>query len=280
MRRRHFCQGLAWWAAGLAGCQNLENAILYQPTPYRNEPLAPADSAVKEIDLLSADGTHIHARWCQRDRGQGALIFCHGNVGNLFQRAGAVAPLMDALNVSVLIFDYPGYGRSSGKPSEQGCCAAADAVYNWLTQTQGMPAEQIIIFGESLGGGIALDLASRKPHRALILAKTFTSIPDMAENKIGLASARSLVSNRYDNLDKIGSCHQPVFMAHGTRDEVIPIAQGRRLFAAANDPKQFHVMEGIGHNDPLPPQFYAALQGFLNRAEARTDRKVPGSATN
>lgn len=261
MLRRHFCLRWACWVAGLSGCQSLENALLYHPTQG-----VPLDSTAQDIDLASADGANIHARWCCRQGAQSALLFCHGNAGNLSHRAGDVAALMDTLNVSVLIFDYPGYGRSSGKPSEAGCYAAADAAYDWLTTTQGVAPERVLIFGESLGGGVALDLASRKPHGALILVKTFTSIPDMAEKQVGLSSARSLVSSRFDNLDKIGSCHAPVFVAHGTTDQLIPFTQGRRLFAAANEPKQFLPMEGIGHNDPLPPEFYRALRAFLDGA--------------
>ena len=174
-----------------------------------------------------------------------------------------MASLVNKLGQSVLIFDYPGYGRSEGKPSEPGCYAAADAAYNWLVEAKRIPPEWITLFGESLGGGVATDLAARKPHRALVLTKTFTSVPDMAR-KTALASASaSLVRNQFDNLAKIGRCSGPIFIAHGDRDRLIPLSQGQRLFQAAPQPKEFFLLKGCDHNDPYPPDFYSALVKFL-----------------
>ncbi len=159
--------------------------------------------------------------------------------------------------------DYPGYGRSEGKPSEPGCYAAADAAYNWLVEAKRIPPEWISLCGESLGGGVATGLAARKPHRALVLTKTFTSVPDMAR-KTALASASaSLVRNQFDNLAKIGRCSGPIFIAHGDRDRLIPLSQGQRLFQAAPQPKEFFLLKGCDHNDPYPPDFYSALVKFL-----------------
>ena len=109
------------------------------------------------------------------------MLHCDGNGGNLSYWG------MDALawkyqhHTAVLLFDYPGYGKSSGKPSEQGCYAAADAAYDWLVNEKKVPAEQLLIYGQSLGGAIAIDVASRRPHRALIVVSSFTSFPDMAQ---------------------------------------------------------------------------------------------------
>src|SRR5207248_5963463 len=130
------------------------------------------------------------------------------------------------LEMPVLIFDYPGYGRSEGSPSEAGCYAAAEAAYAWLVQTQQVPPGQIILYGGSLGGGVAVELARRQPHRALILVSTFTSIPDMAQQLYPWLPARWLVRNRFDSLAKIGQCTQPVFIAHGTADGLLPYTQG------------------------------------------------------
>ena len=122
-------------------------------------------------------------------------------------------------------------------------------------------AESITIFDESLGGGVATDLAARKPHRALVLTKTFTSVPDVAR-KIPIASASaSLVRNQFDNLSKIGRCSGPIFIAHGDHDRLIPLSQGQKLFQAAPEPKQFFLLKGCDHNDPYPSDFYVALAG-------------------
>ena len=124
--------------------------------------------------------------------------------------------------------------------------------------------KNITIYGGSLGGGVATDLATRKEHRALILAKTFTSVPDVASNLYWWlpVPTRALMSNRLDSLSKIGSIHGPVFIAHGTADTLIPFAQGEKLFQAANEPKRFLRMEGEGHNRPLPDVFYRELKEF------------------
>ena len=126
-----------------------------------------------------------------------------------------------------------------------------------------MPPERLLIYGGSLGGGVAVDLASRRPYRALILVKTFTSVPDTAQCHYPWLPCRWLVRNRFDSLAKIGRAHGPVFIAHGTADRLIPFALGQRLFAAANEPKRFLAMQGTDHNEGLGSEFFAALRAFL-----------------
>src|SRR5262249_37012499 len=147
--------------------------------------------------------------------GQRILLFCHGNGGNLSHRAWEIGEWQRRLGDSVLIFDYPGYGRSDGKPSEQGCYAAADAAYQWLLEEKHVAPEQIVIYGGSLGGAVAVELALRHDHRALVLQDTFTSIPDMAQHQYPWLPARWLVRQQFDSLAKIGQCRRPVFIAHG-----------------------------------------------------------------
>src|SRR5262249_33522659 len=186
--------------------------------------------------------------------------------GNLSWRGGAAVQFMQALGVSVLLFDYPGYGKSEGKPNEAGCYAAGDAFYDWLTQTQKIPGENIILFGKSLGGGVATELAVQRPHRALVLAKAFTSIPDMAQKQLPFLPGRWLVSNQFDNLEKISRCKRPIAIGHGDRDELIPFWMGEKLFAAAGEPKRFIRFPGGGHNDPFPVEFFSGVKEFLDQA--------------
>jgi len=241
----------------------LENWLVYHPTAPEAGWQPVAGQGLEEIHLTAADGTDIHALWAPRAESDLALLYCHGNAGSLLHRVGAVLELRKTLDVSVLIFDYPGYGFSAGKPSEAGCYAAADAAYDWLAQR--MPPERIVLYGKSLGGGVAVDLAARRPHHALVLMKTFTSLPDVGQAHFPWLPARWLMRNRYDSLAKIGSCSRPLFMAHGDRDELVPLVQGQRLYEAAAQPKQFYLMDGTGHNDPLPPSCLAALADFLHR---------------
>jgi fermentation-respiration switch protein FrsA (DUF1100 family) len=246
----------------LSGCVSLQNAFLYHPSPLPREP-GPTTNRAKEVVLRAAGDLSICAWWYPCDGATGALLFCHGNAGSLADWGGLAESLGQRLHQSVLIFDYPGYGRSSGTPDERGCYAAGIAAFDWLVQAQEYRPEQIVIYGESLGGGVAVELATRRPHRALCLVRTFTSIPDMAGEVFPLLPVQWLVTERFDNLKKIGQSAGPVFIAHGTADQLIPYAHGQRLFAAAREPRRFFPMQGIGHNDPLPAEFFTSLRQFL-----------------
>jgi len=245
----------------------LENWLVFRPLRASDDwQPAPAPD-IQDVYVSTADGTRIHAWWLPKTDSAQALLYCHGNAGNLSHRGGSILKLREILQCSVLIFDYPGYGKSEGRPSERTCYAAGQAAFDWLTKTQAIDPEQILLYGGSLGGGIAVELACRNPYRALVLAKTFTSLPDVAQDLHPWLPARWLMRNRCDNLCKIASCKKPVFITHGTADSLIPFKHGQALFAAANEPKEFFVLEGGDHNDPLPPQFFRALTRFLEKAE-------------
>jgi uncharacterized protein len=241
----------------------LENSLVFRPSTAQDDWQPAQRPDIQDVVLPSTDGTRLHAWWLACPGADQALLYCHGNAGNLSHRGGSIAKFREFLKVHVLIFDYPGYGKSGGRPSEQGCYYAADAAYAFLTTIQKISRERILLYGGSLGGGVAVDLAARKPHRGLILVKTFTSAPDAGATMFPWLPVRWLMRNRFDNLGKIKSCARPVFIAHGTADALIPFAQGRRLFEAANEPKQFFTLEGADHNDPLPVEFFTALREFL-----------------
>jgi fermentation-respiration switch protein FrsA (DUF1100 family) len=246
----------------------LENWLLFPATTAAQHWQPKPDDRIRDISLISADGTPLHAWWLPATGSPGAMLYCHGNGANLSHRGPALLRWQQELGLGVLIFDYPGYGRSGGSPTEAGCYAAADAAYDWLAQVQHIPPEQILLFGNSLGGGVATDLASRRPHRALVLTRTFTSAPDVAQTIYPWLPAKWLMRNRFDSLAKIGSCRRPVFVAHGDTDGLIPFSLGERLFAAANEPRCFLRMDGVDHNTPLGPAFFAELRRFLAAAEA------------
>jgi fermentation-respiration switch protein FrsA (DUF1100 family) len=255
----------------------LENRLLFHPVRATEDWVPPPNALVQDVELRTVNGTRIHAWWCPVKNWQpthGAMLYCHGNAGNLSYRSEAIALWQQALGVAVLIFDYPGYGRSEGTPTEAACYASADAAYEFLTRTLNVPTERVLIYGGSLGGGVAVDLASRQPHQALILVKTFTSIPDAAQSVYPWLPARWLVRNRFDNLQKIGRCTRPVFIAHGTTDRLVPFAHGKRLFEAASEPKEFLAMTGLDHNDGLSPEFFSRLRSFLNETTSAPVEKV------
>lgn len=222
-----------------------ENELVYLPGSPSNWH-EPEGFRAEDVTLIAADGTSLHAWWIPHEGSEGALLFCHGQMGNLSWR-GFLMKRLQRLGMSILIFDYPGFGKSEGDPSEQGCYDAADAAYDWLVEEKKIPAERIVIMGKSLGSGPATDLASRRPNHALVLAMGFTSTPDVALHLMPFVPAQWLMRNRFDNLSKIGRCRGAVFVTHGDKDRKIPCWQSRRLFEAAPEPKKFVLREGVGH---------------------------------
>jgi pimeloyl-ACP methyl ester carboxylesterase len=246
----------------------LEDRLLYHPRSPRDrwdEP--PPGLAVEDVRIASADGTAVHAWFAAPPGwrpGDGAVLFCHGKGGNVSTWARDLLPWHDGLHLAVLVFDYPGYGKSGGTPNEAGCYAAADAAYAWLTDARGVPAGSVLLYGFSLGGAVAADLAARVPHRALVLAGAFTSFPDVAQGRYPWLPARRLARNRFDGRAKVGCCRGPVFVAHDPDDSVVPFEHGQELLAAAPGPKHFHSAPGVGHRPPADAAFFAALRDFLD----------------
>ena len=261
-------------AVGYAGLMlmlvTLENKLVYVPRTAAQDWVAPPSADIQDIELNCADGTRIHAWYLPHPTSDQALLYCHGNAGNLSHRGNSIVKMRDVLDVSVLIIDYPGYGKSEGIPSEQGCYQAADAAYEWLCEKKNIEPKKILLYGGSLGGGVAVDLASRKEHRGIVLVNTYTTLPDTACSIYWWAPVpiRALMTNRFDNISKINKCRRPVMIVHGTDDELIPYSQGERLFAAANEPKQFVSIPGNTHNDPLPADFFTTLKEFLKKHPA------------
>jgi fermentation-respiration switch protein FrsA (DUF1100 family) len=251
----------------------LEDRLLFTGATFGRlwlEP--PAGLAVRDL-TLAADGNHIHA-WFTTPPGwtprRGAIVFSHGQGGNLSRIAGRASRWRDPFGRAVLLYDYPGYGKSSGRPSEAGCYAAGDAAIRWLAEEQHVPVGEIILVGESMGGAIATELATRYEVRLLILHGAFTSFPDMAQQRFPIFPGRYLVHNRMDNEARVGQIRCPVLLTHGTADAVVPFAQGERLFAAAHEPKRFLRLEGCGHASPCNEDFFEEVRSFLARTSLPT----------
>jgi fermentation-respiration switch protein FrsA (DUF1100 family) len=254
------------YAAIVAGMLVGENTLLFSGASTArawNEP--PTSLHVSEVTLSSDDGAAIHG-WFTAPEGwqpsQGAVLISHGNGNNLSSMGECLARWRDRLGRAVLVYDYPGYGKSTGRPSEAGCYASGEAARQWLIENQHVPAGEIILVGESLGGAIAVELASRHSARLLVLHSAFTSFPDVAQARVPWVPARYLVRNQMKNYDKIGRLHCPVVITHGTADKTVPFAHGERLFAEANEPKKFVRMEGDGHHPPTNAEFFDTVRQF------------------
>lgn len=244
----------------------LENHFLF-PAASREQWFAPpGELHAIDVELLSSDGNTIHAWWTQPDGWtpeRGVIHYSHGNGGNLSGRGLNLVRWRRELDRAVFIYDYPGYGKSSGKPTEAGCYAAGEAAYRYLVEEKKVPAQEVILLGSSLGGAIATELATHHECRALLLCSPFTSFPDMAQKTFPWLPARWLVSNKLDNLAKIDKVGCPVFIVHGTADGLVPFWMGERLFERAKEPKRFLRLEGYGHAHPVQREYYEAVRAIL-----------------
>jgi len=175
------------------------------------------------------------------------IIFADGNAGNMSYRLETIL-FINQIGANVLMFDYRGYWKSSGKPSEEATYEDVMACYNWLVEVKGIRPENIIIFGRSLGGAVAVDLASKVSCGGLIVESSFTSTPDMAAHVFPLFPVRILSKYKYDSINKIKNVNCPILVTHSPDDEIIPFKMAQMLFDEAKEPKRFVSLSG-GHND-------------------------------
>ncbi|MBZ5587738.1 MAG: alpha/beta hydrolase [Acidobacteriia bacterium] len=216
------------------------------------------------VRLQTADGLALGAWWIPAERPRGALVFAHGNGGNISHRIDKLA-LLHGLGLSVLAFDYRGYGESQGRPSEQGTYRDMDAAVGFVTGDKGVPPARVLYLGESLGGAVAVEAASRRPPAGLVLESSFTSVHAMARRYYPWLPARLLVTIRYDSLSRMRDVACPTLIIHSPDDDIVPYAMGRELFAAARQPKAFADLSG-GHNSggiAVSPEAQEALAAFV-----------------
>jgi fermentation-respiration switch protein FrsA (DUF1100 family) len=238
------------------------NLLYFPDMPTREIEVTPGDIGLdfEPLTLATRDNEQLDAWLVPADSARGVVLFCHGNAGNISHRLESIRQFHE-LGLSVLIFDYRGYGQSSGKPTEKGTYRDADAAWHYLVEQHGIPPERIVLFGRSLGASIAADLATRQAAAAVILESAFTSVPDVAAKFYPWLPVRWLSRYRYDTEKKLANIHSPVLIVHSRDDEIIEYANGERLFAAANEPKQFLELRG-GHNDGFMVSGKAYIQGL------------------
>jgi fermentation-respiration switch protein FrsA (DUF1100 family) len=249
-----------------------QDRLLFQPS---SAILATPDRAGMDYESVrvgTEDGEELHGWWIPARGGEeaarGTLLFFHGNAGNISGRLESVQQFHH-LGLNVFIFDYRGYGESSGSPGEDGLYRDADAAWQYLVGTRGLSPSDVVLFARSMGGGPATWLATRTDPRAVILESVFTSVPDIAAHHYPFLPARALARIQFDNLDRVGDLGAPLLVIHSRGDRVVPFEHGRRLYEAASEPKQFLEIEG-GHNDGFlvsSDRYLRAIDGFLGEAE-------------
>lgn len=216
-----------------------------------------------DLSITTADGVALHAWRLRAENPRGAVVFCHGNAGNIEVRLERGRALLD-MGFDVLLFDYRGYGGSAGQPSEEGTYLDAEAA--WLALSGlGFTPDRIVVFGESLGGAVAIELARRRAVGVVVVEDTFSSLADMAATLYRWLPVRWILRIRYDSIAKVGALCVPLLVIHSREDELVPFVQGRRLFDAAVEPKRF--LETVGpHNGggfAVRADWRAAVEAFL-----------------
>ena len=248
--------------------------LVYFPQVERELTATPRAAGLdyEDVTLTTADNVKLHGWWVPSRNARGTILLMHGNAGNISHRLGYLT-MFNRLGYSVLLFDYRGYGKSGGHPDEEGTYRDAEAAWLHLTATRNVAPRDIVMVAESLGGGVATWLARKYPPRALVLASTFRSVPDLGAQIYPWLPVRLLARITYDNLARIAKVDAPVLIAHSREDDVIPFAHGEALFAAAREPKQMLVLAG-GHNDGFlftRDAWIAAVGAFLDRIAIKKD---------
>lgn len=217
----------------------------------------------EEIYFKTSDNMRLHSWFISNDKAGFTIIFCHGNAGNISHRLEKIA-LFYNLGLNIFIFDYRGYGKSEGAPSESGLYKDVDAAYKYLAEKRGVPGDNIILYGESIGGAVAINLAAKSDVRALITEETFTSTKDMARIYYPFMP-HFMISSKLDSVSKIKNVKSPKLIIHSIDDEIVPFRLGEKLFDAARAPKKFLKIRG-SHNTCFldsKEQFTEGIRSFL-----------------
>lgn len=264
-------------AAGTAGCSAtgprtpwgaFEQSRVYQPVRYPDGNWGSAALVHEDAWFSAADGTKLHGWFVPCQQPRAVVLFAHGNSGNVADLAEVLGDFCRRHRVTLMVFDYRGFGRSEGTPAESGLYQDARAARAWLARRTGIAERDIVLMGRSLGGGVMVDLAASDGARGLILESTFTSLPDVGRHLVPYLPVGRLMANQFKSLEKLPNYHGPLLISHGDADRLIPFEHGQRLFAAGNQPKWFVPIQGGGHNDPQSDDYHRQLDAFINSLPA------------
>lgn len=262
--RRVLLGGVALYALLVLALALFQRSLIYQPERLAGVPLEALRPGEEFVTFPSSDGVKISGLLVRpRTPEMPVVLVAHGNAGNAFTWRGFLTPFLK-WGTGAFLLDPRGYGASDGDPDEAGWQRDAEAAVEWLDK-QGIPSTRLVVVGVSLGAGLALPIAARHPVRGLILQSAFTSLADMASARFPFVPCRLLLRDRYDNLAAAPSVRCPVLILHGTADEIVPVAQARRLADAFPTVPSLRLAPGAGHDDVAAwPGYGAALQEFLN----------------
>lgn len=242
----------------------LVNGFLFFPTPYDAKTWEEPNFKYEDVTLTTEDQVKINAWYLPAEQPKAYVLFSHGNAGNLSGWGYAAEEMRARFDVSVLIYDYRGYGKSEGKPNVPGILKDGRAARDWLCERESLEPNELVYCGRSLGGAVAVDLAAETGAKGLILESTFTSIPDMAK-KVAPLAPTSIIRYKLDSQGSISKYDGPLLHCHGDADSVVPFSQGVELFKACPcERKKFVRMKGLDHNDALPEYYREQQQRFFD----------------
>lgn len=250
----------------------LDAFLVYHPAPWEDRDWAKVSGIpLEEVWFQAADGTKLFGWYAEAAATSAVLIWCHGNAGNMIHRLENLRALRQ-FGLSVFLFDYRGYGRSQGRPTEDGLYADALGAYDYLTRGRRIRPERLVVFGRSLGGAVAGELAVQRPAMGLVLESCFPSIEAVARYYYMGLPVHWLLGAAFRLEDRLRQLSLPKLFIHGDRDDIIPLELGRRAFEAAQPPKDFYVVRGADHNN-LPfvggQPYYDRFAGFCASALRR-----------
>jgi len=246
----------------------MQSSLIFYPNmPGRNLVATPENIGLsyQNVELVTEDNIKLHGWFIPNKNAKATLLFFHGNAGNISHRLDSIE-IFHRMELNVFIIDYRGYGQSKGKITEKGTYRDAEAAWNYLNHIQGTNRKQIIIFGRSLGASIATWLASKHTPAALIIESGFTSVPSMGQRLYPFLPVRWLTYFKYNTKQYVKKISCPVLVVHSKHDDIIPYDEGREIFDAAHEPKQFLEMRG-GHNNGFiisGSVYVEGLRSFIN----------------
>ncbi|MFQ5958933.1 MAG: alpha/beta hydrolase [Alphaproteobacteria bacterium] len=250
--------------AALAGALYLgQRRMMYYPDASVPSPVSWGVPEMQPVALDTADGLRLLAWYRAAAAGRPTLVYFHGNAGHIGYRGEKVRPYLDA-GYGVLLLSWRGYGGNPGSPSEEGLYHDGRAALSYLAG-EDVPPARVVLYGESLGGGVAVQMASERPVGAVVLEAPFTSLADVAQRHFWYVPARHLVRDRFDSKAKIARIGAPLLVFHGELDRVVPADLGRALYDAAAEPKEARFYPAAGHNDLYDHGAAQAVLDFLGR---------------
>ena len=253
---------------GLGGADWIARIFLFHPRKYTHDI---STATFREVYFQNSKKQTLHGCYFPYQKIDpqgipiGTILYNHGNGENVSRLLDWAEQMRSDFRCNVLLYDYAGYGKSKGKPTAPGILDDGFAAMNFLVKQEGISTDQIILYGFSLGGSIAVDLASKHEVKALIIESSFTSLGDMGRKMFPLFPVEYFLWEQLSSMEKIGNVRCPVFISHGRSDQVVPFSQGERLFKAANEPKTFYIPpEGMDHHSaPHSEEHYEALRQFI-----------------